>query len=98
MDPLLVYITVFGTYAEYNIRSKQVAIGVVGHRLLERMSINLPTQPVSPYTHTTTKSSPSGFDMHIRPFDFVQCCVSTCVLPPLPVLWLMARRGVCYKK
>lgn len=35
VNPLLVYITVFGAYAEYNTRGKQCATGLVGHRLLE---------------------------------------------------------------
>ena len=93
VDPLLVYTTTFGIYAEYNSQSRQIAKHLVGCRLSERHT-HRAANALSCLTHIQThRLLPSELSTHIRPVNFVLYCVSTCVLPPVPTMWVQARRG-----
>lgn len=93
VDPLLVYTTTFGIHAEYNSQSRQMTKHLIGYRSSEQHT-HQATNALSCLTRTQIhRLLPSELKMLIRPIAFVLYCVSTCVLPPVPTLWVQARRG-----
>lgn len=84
VDPLLVYTTTFGICAQYNTQSRQMAMHLVVCRVSEWRT-HQATNALSCLTHIQThRLLPSELSMPTRPVDSVLCCVSMCVLPPVP--------------